>query len=40
MLLPPAAQVRRFVCTECGKPCRSETEKDVHAKRTGHAEFR
>ena len=26
-------------CVACGKPCRSETEKDIHTKRTGHAEF-
>lgn len=30
---------RLQVCTECGKPCRSETEKDIHTKRTGHAHF-
>lgn len=27
------------VCTECGKPCRSETERDIHTKRTGHSQF-
>ncbi|KAK9831953.1 hypothetical protein WJX81_002741 [Elliptochloris bilobata] len=27
-------------CTECSKPCRSQTEKDLHTKRTGHAAFR
>ena len=23
----------------CGKPCRTQTEKDLHIKRTGHVEF-
>ena len=27
-------------CSECGKPCRSQTEQDLHTKRTGHATFR
>jgi len=34
---PP--QVKRLVCRECGKACRSETEWDVHSKRTGHQEY-
>lgn len=34
-----ALQVKRYVCKECGKPCRSDTERDVHTRRTGHAEF-
>lgn len=38
-LLPAAAQVKRLVCRECGKACRSETEWEVHSKRTGHAAF-
>jgi hypothetical protein len=32
-------QVLNMTCTECGKPCRSETERDLHTKRTGHAGF-
>ena len=36
-LLP--TQVKRLVCRECGKTCRSETEWDVHSKRTGHQAF-
>ena len=31
--------VLNLTCVACGKPCRSETEKDIHTKRTGHAEF-
>lgn len=31
--------VLNLQCTECGKPCRSETERDLHTKRTGHASF-
>ncbi|KAI4981171.1 hypothetical protein ZWY2020_021656 [Hordeum vulgare] len=31
--------VLNLVCADCGKPCRSETEVDLHKKRTGHAEF-
>lgn len=27
-------------CADCGKPCRSETEQDLHTKRTGHSSFR
>jgi hypothetical protein len=27
------------VCADCGKPCRSQTEVDVHTKRTGHFTF-
>ena len=43
-LAPPARgaarlQVRRVVCTECGKPCRSDTEVALHTQRTGHASF-
>ena len=29
----------RQECAECGKPCRSQTEQDVHTKRTGHTQF-
>ncbi|GAB4822019.1 hypothetical protein N2152v2_009065 [Parachlorella kessleri] len=32
-------QAKRYVCKECRKPCRSDTERDVHTRRTGHAEF-
>ncbi|KAE8810477.1 F-box protein [Hordeum vulgare] len=31
--------VLNLVCVDCGKPCRSQTEVDLHKKRTGHAEF-
>ena len=31
--------VLNLTCVACGKPCRSETEKDIHTKRTGHSEF-
>ena len=27
-------------CADCGKPCRSQTEQDLHTKRTGHSDFR
>lgn len=26
-------------CTICGKPCRNQTEKDMHSRHTGHLEF-
>lgn len=26
-------------CTECGKPCRSQMEVDLHKKRTGHENY-
>lgn len=26
-------------CTNCGKPCRSQTEVDLHKKRTGHENY-
>ena len=29
------AQVLSMECEECGKPCRSQTEQDLHTKRTG-----
>ena len=32
-------QVLTLQCEECGKPCKSETEKDIHTKRTGHQTF-
>ena len=32
-------QVLNLTCTECGKPCRTQTECDLHTKRTGHGEF-
>lgn len=28
-----------LTCTECGKPCRSQTEVDLHKKRTGHENY-
>jgi len=31
--------VLNLVCADCGKPCRSATEQDVHTKRTGHTQF-
>ena len=34
-----ASQVINIQCEECGKPCRSQTEKDLHTKRTGHSTF-
>jgi hypothetical protein len=34
------SQVLQLVCKTCGKPCRSETEKQLHMKRNpGHNEF-
>ena len=27
------------MCTECGKPCRNQTDMELHTKRTGHATF-
>ena len=33
------AQVLNLICTACGKPCRTQTECDLHTKRTGHADF-
>lgn len=38
LLLPPL-QVKRLVCKECGKACRSDEEWDLHSKRTGHAAY-
>lgn len=32
-------QVLNLVCLTCGKPCRSETERELHIKRTGHSDF-
>lgn len=32
-------QVPQMVCTTCGKPCRSEAERALHIKYTGHTEF-
>lgn len=32
-------QVLNIQCKDCGKPCRSQTERELHTKRTGHAEF-
>jgi len=33
-------QVLQLVCKECGKPCRSETEKQMHMQRNpGHTEY-
>lgn len=32
-------QVLNLQCTACNKPCRTQTEKDLHTKRTGHNEF-
>lgn len=31
--------VLNLVCTVCRKPCRSQVERDLHTKRTGHTEF-
>jgi hypothetical protein len=31
--------VLNLVCSDCGKPCRSQTEVDLHTKRTGHKDF-
>ena len=32
--------VLQLVCKACGKPCRSETEKQMHTQRNpGHTEF-
>lgn len=28
-----------MVCTTCGKPCRSDAERALHSKYTGHTEF-
>lgn len=39
MCPPLLAQVLNLTCTECGKPCRTQTEQDLHTKRTGHASF-
>lgn len=33
------AQVPQMVCTTCGKPCRSDAERALHTKYTGHTEF-
>lgn len=32
-------QVTQLVCTACGKPCRTDAEKALHTKYTGHTEF-
>lgn len=32
-------QVLNLQCTICGKPCRNQTEKDMHSRHTGHLEF-
>ncbi|GBF94079.1 hypothetical protein Rsub_07347 [Raphidocelis subcapitata] len=32
-------KVPRLQCTACGKVCRSEVEKAMHSRHTGHAEF-
>lgn len=32
-------QVKRLVCTECSKPCRTIVEQELHTKRTGHTTF-
>lgn len=29
----------QLVCTTCGKPCRSDAEKALHTKFTGHTEY-
>ncbi len=31
--------VLNLTCTECGKPCRSQTDVDLHKKRTGHEKY-
>ena len=32
-------QIKTVVCTECGKPCRTDAEKDMHTRFTGHATY-
>ena len=32
-------QAQRLVCSDCGKPCRTETERQLHTQRTGHESF-
>ena len=39
LLLLLLLQVPQMVCTSCGKPCRSDAEKALHTKYTGHTEF-
>jgi len=40
LLIFSLPQVLQLVCKTCGKPCRSETEKQLHMKRNpGHNEF-
>jgi len=40
ILLATSLQVLQLVCKACGKPCRSETEKQLHTTRNpGHTEF-
>lgn len=34
-----ALQVLNLQCKECGKPCRSRTEQEMHKKRTGHESY-
>ena len=33
------SQIKIVVCTECGKPCRTDAEKDMHTRFTGHASY-
>ena len=32
-------QAQRLICSDCGKPCRTETERQLHTQRTGHESF-
>jgi hypothetical protein len=32
-------KVPRLVCAACGKPCRSDVERALHTRHTGHEEF-
>ena len=33
------SQIKIVICTECGKPCRTDAEKDMHTRFTGHASY-
>ena len=32
-------QIKVQKCTACGKPCRSDAERDMHKRFTGHTEY-
>lgn len=36
---PGCPQITRLACTECGKVCRSDAEKEMHTRFTGHSQF-